>query len=193
MQDGIIKVCAVIRPDMRSAPIQEEQKLFLCQGLLNRGCISLFLRQLIARSLRCDDGQANRRRIRSVLAPRAGMDADFASIVARRRRQFDRRQRRRVPPFLPLHAADVPNRLAGFWLEIGVAAHGQQFVSDGARCFPVFECGFDALAVVRSGDGAMGRVDLLAERRDECGVHRGRSAGAIDVRGRVYDEEEFGA
>lgn len=44
LQDGIIKVCAVIRPDMRSAPIQEEQKLFLCQGLLNRGCISLSAR-----------------------------------------------------------------------------------------------------------------------------------------------------
>ena len=43
LQDGIIKVYAEIRPDMRSAPIQEEQKLFLCQGLLNRGCIPSLL------------------------------------------------------------------------------------------------------------------------------------------------------
>ena len=37
-KDGIIKVYAEIRPDMRSVPIQEEQKLFLCQGMLSRGC-----------------------------------------------------------------------------------------------------------------------------------------------------------
>ena len=37
-RDGIIKVCTMIRTDMRSAPISDEQKLYLRQGLLCRGC-----------------------------------------------------------------------------------------------------------------------------------------------------------